>query len=278
MQKNAVTLAVAMIVKNEGEHLRGCLQTIADWVDEIVILDSGSEDETQKIALEYTDKLYVQDKWPGFGPQRRIAQTYVNSDYVLWLDADERVTPKLKKSIEQVLQSPETKISTVYAIPRSSHAFGKKIRHCGWYPDYVVRLYPTSLTQYDDAPVHEKVLIPKGISVEKLSGDAIHYPYRNLNHYLAKSARYSTAWADKKENEGKTGGILQGIGHGLARFVKMYFLQAGFLDGKQGLLLSTLSAHSTFVKYAELWIRTLPVPPSKTDTPKRINESNDVRA
>lgn len=248
------TLAVALIVKNEAKNLKACLETVKDWVDEIVILDSGSNDETEQVARQYTNKFFVNEEWPGFGPQRRLAQSYVESDFVLWLDADERVTPELKQSIETTLLAPQE--NTAYTISRLSWVFGRYIRHCGWYPDRVVRLYPTKLTQYDDALVHEKVELSKEIAVKPLQGDAIHYTYNDLHHYLVKSAGYAKAWAEQREKRGKKSSISQGIVHALACFIKMYIIKAGFLDGKQGFLLSLLSAHSTFVKYADLWIKT----------------------
>jgi (heptosyl)LPS beta-1,4-glucosyltransferase len=252
------TIAVALIVKNEANNLKACLQTVKDWVDEIVILDSGSTDGTESVARSFTDKFYVNQTWPGFGPQRRIAQDYVDSDYVLWLDADERITPELRESIKHILENPEKK--TIHSISRLSWVFGRFIRHCGWYPDYVARLYPTELTRFDDAFVHEKVEVRKGMIVKKLKGDAIHYTYNDLHHYLVKSAGYAKAWADQREKQRKKASITQGILHALARFINMYILRAGFLDGKQGFLLSLLSVHSTFVKYADLWIRTCPKP------------------
>lgn len=248
------TLAVALIVKNEAKNLKACLDTVKDWVDEIVILDSGSNDETEQVARQYTEKFFVNEEWPGFGPQRRLAQSYVESDFVLWLDADERVTPELKQSIEATLLAPQE--NAAYTISRLSWVFGRYIRHCGWYPDRVVRLYPTKLTQYNDALVHEKVELSKDIAVKPLQGDAIHYTYNDLHHYLVKSAGYAKAWAEQREKRGKKSSISQGIVHALACFIKMYIIKAGFLDGKQGFLLSLLSAHSTFVKYADLWIKT----------------------
>lgn len=249
------SLAVALIVKNEAQNLRACLETVKSWVDEIVILDSGSRDHTAQIAQEYTDKFYTNEVWPGFGPQRQLAQQYVTSDFVLWLDADERVTPELRASIEHVLNSDKSQ-RTLYTIPRLSWVFGRYIRHCGWYPDRVARLYPVKLTQYDDALVHEKVILKEGMEKVDLSGDLIHYTYNDLNHYLVKSAGYARAWADQRQQRGKKASISQGLLHALVCFLKMYVLKAGFLDGKQGFLLSVLSAHSTFVKYADLWIRT----------------------
>lgn len=248
------TLAVALIVKNEAKNLDACLKTVADWVDEIVILDSGSTDETEQVARKYTEKFHVNKDWPGFGPQRRLAQEYVESDFVLWLDADERITDELKISIQQAVEKNEPK--TLYSICRLSWVFGRYIRHCGWYPDRVVRLYPTQLTQYDDSLVHEKVEISADMNVKELSGDAIHYTYNDLHHYLVKSAGYAQAWAEQREKRGKKSSILEGMLHALACFLKMYVFKAGFLDGKQGFLLSVLSAHSTLVKYADLWIKT----------------------
>ncbi|CAH0534682.1 hypothetical protein VST7929_02632 [Vibrio stylophorae] len=253
-QKQRPTLAVALIVKNEAANLNACLASVAEWVDEIVILDSGSTDDTAQIAAQYQAKFFVNAQWPGFGPQRRLAQGYVESDYVLWLDADERITPELKENILSAVSADQP--NTLYKINRLTWVFGRYIRHCGWYPDKVVRLYRTKEAQYDDALVHEKVEMPAGATVVELQGDAIHYTYNDLHHYLVKSAGYAKAWADQRQARGKTSSLSQGILHAISCFVKMYIVKAGFLDGRQGLLLSILSAHSTFIKYADLWIRT----------------------
>lgn len=247
------TISVAMIVKNEAQDLALCLDTVKDWVNEIVILDSGSSDNTKEIALNYGAKFYENTDWQGFGKQRQIAQRYVTSDYVLWLDADERISPTLRQSILDVVA--QNRENTVYQLPRISEVFGREIRHSGWYPDYVVRLYRTNYAQYGDELVHEKVHYPANTKVEKLKGDLQHFTYKSLHHYLVKSAGYAKAWADQRQAKGKKATLWQGISHAIGCFVKMYILKAGFLDGKQGLLLAILSAHSTFVKYADLWER-----------------------
>ncbi len=247
------TLSVAMIVKNESQDLAQCLETVKDWVDEIVILDSGSSDNTKEIALSYGAKFYENTDWQGFGKQRRLAQQYVTGDYVLWLDADERVTQELRQAIQQAVSSD--KKNAVYQIGRLSEVFGRQIRHSGWYPDYVVRLYRTEFAQYGDELVHEKVHYPKDAQVIKLKGDLLHFTYKDIHHYLVKSASYAKAWAEQKARAGKKATLFQGVTHGIGCFVKMYLLKAGFLDGKQGFLLAVLSAHSVFVKYADLWNR-----------------------
>ena len=248
------TLSVAMIVKNEAHHLAQCLDTVTAWVDEIVILDSGSTDATQQIAEQYGAKFYQNTDWPGFGKQRQLAQQYVTSDYVLWLDADERVTPELRQSIQAAIAQDAP--NTAYKIPRLSEIFGHKIRHSGWYPDYVIRLYRKDFAHYGDQLVHEKVELPANANIQKLQGDLLHYTYQNIHHYLVKSASYAKAWADQREKASKKATLWQGISHAVGCFVKMYVIRLGFLDGKAGLLLAILSSHSTFVKYADLWVRT----------------------
>jgi (heptosyl)LPS beta-1,4-glucosyltransferase len=241
-----------MIVKNESQHLAACLDTVKDWVDEIVILDSGSTDNTEEIARRYTGKYYVNADWPGFGKQRQLAQQYVESEYILWLDADERVSETLRQSIQSALLKDPAQ--TCYRINRLSYAFGKFIRHSGWYPDYVLRLHRRDATRYNDALVHESLILPKGYQVETLQGDLLHYTFDNLSQYTRKTAHYMKAWTDQREGRkrcGLTGALL----HGFFRFCKMYFLKCGFLDGRHGLLLAILSANTTFTRYADLWLR-----------------------
>lgn len=250
------TLSVVLIVKNEAENLRLCLESVRSLADEIIVVDSGSSDQTEQVARQFTSQFIVHDDWPGFGRQRQIAQSYANCDYILWLDADERISPELHASLESVLAQP-VDTHVLYQISRLSWVFGRFIRHCGWYPDRVTRLYARQLTTYNDALVHEKVIIPPKAKIQTLDGDLLHYTYRNLEHYLVKSAGYAAAWATQRQKIGKKSSISSGILHAIGCFLKMYIVKAGFLDGKQGFLLSVLSAHSTFVKYADLWIKNL---------------------
>ena len=247
-------LAAALIVKNEAEHLRDCLATVADWVDEIVIVDSGSTDATLAIAAEFNARVIIHTDWQGFGAQRRLAQRHVQAEWILWLDADERITPELRDEIQTILRDPP--LNTLYAMPRLSWAFGKFIRHSGWYPGYVVRLYPTLLASYDDALVHEKVVVPDHAQVHHLKENLLHYTHRNVAQYLRKMAHYSDLWAQQRQARGAEGSLLQACLHAVGCFVKMYIIKAGFLDGAQGFILAIASAYATFTKYADLWIRT----------------------
>ncbi|MGR4066222.1 glycosyltransferase family 2 protein [Billgrantia sp. C5P2] len=259
-----MTLAAVLIVKNEAAHLRACLETLR-WADELVVLDAGSQDSTCAIAREFTDKVTVNDDWQGFGVQRQRAEALAESDWILMIDADERVTPELRESIQSAMTVDEP---AIYTLPRLSWCFGAFIRHSGWYPDRVARLYPRGQAGYDAALVHEKLQNRGGLPVKALQGDLLHYTYRDLRHYLEKSAHYAQAWAEQRAARGKQGSLSAGLVHGLGCFLRMYLLRAGFLDGRQGLLLALLSAHSTFAKYADLWIRTRTSPPPD-DAPER---------
>ena len=167
-------LTVALITKNEADNLEACLQSLAGLNAEIVIIDSGSTDATAEIAARHRARFYVHADWPGFGPQRNRAHQYIRTEWVLWLDADERLSDTLKQSIQTALRTTSADACTVFAFNRLSNTFGAFIRHCGWYPDWVVRLYPTAFARYSDDLVHEKVLLPADTRVEKLEGDALH--------------------------------------------------------------------------------------------------------
>lgn len=246
------TLSVALIVKNEEENLAACLDTVM-WADEIVILDAGSDDKTIEIAKKYTDKVFINADWQGYGIQRQRLQEFTSCDWVLMLDADERLTPELISEVKEAVKNSDTNI--VYALPRLSWCFGDYIRHSGWYPDYVDRLYAKDNAKYNEKLVHEKLEFDSSVKKIKFKGDLLHYTYRDLEHYLVKSAGYAKAWADQKQAEAQTGSLLKAFSHGLSCFLKMYIFRLGFLDGRQGLLLALLSGHSTFSKYADLWIR-----------------------
>jgi (heptosyl)LPS beta-1,4-glucosyltransferase len=246
------TLSAVLIVKNEGGQIADCLKTI-EWADEIIVMDSGSTDDTVAQARAQGAKIFVNAEWLGYGIQRQRAQEQASCDWVLMVDADERVTPELAAEIRSGVNGNDQ--SKVYALPRLSYCFGRFIRHGGWYPDYVVRLYPRDAAAYGDERVHEKVRYDDDMSMVKLRGHLLHFTYRDLQHYLVKSAAYAAAWAEERGARGQRASLLQGVLHGVGCFVRMYVARAGFLDGPQGLLLALLSAHSTFAKYADLWTR-----------------------
>lgn len=253
------TLSVCLIVRDEAENIDDCLASVS-WADELIVLDGGSDDDTVEIARRRGARVEVDTDWRGYGVQRRRVQALARGDWVLMLDADERVTPALAAQIQRVLENDDR--GRAYELARLSWCFGRFIRHGGWYPDHVLRFFPRERGRSNDALVHEKIELDPGMRIEQLQGDLLHYTYRSVQHYLVKSAQYAAAWAEQRERRGRHASLTQGILHGAGCFLRMYLLRLGLLDGRAGLLLALLSAHSTFVKYADLWARRQrPAPP-----------------
>lgn len=261
------TLSAVLIVKNEAVILADCLAAL-DWVDEIVVLDGASDDDSVAIARRFTDKVFVEADWQGFGLQRQRAQQHASGDWVFMIDADERVTPELRREIETVMADEQQQ--SIYLVPILPWCFGRFIRHSGWYPEHKIRLYPRLKARYGDDRLHEKLQLDEGLKRVFLKGDLLHFTYRDMEHYLVKSAFYASEWAQAYQQKGREASLLQAAIHGLGCFFKMYLMKRGFLDGRQGFLLAVLSAHSTFVKYADLWTRYQPPAPPPQTTARRI--------
>ncbi|MGF6191405.1 glycosyltransferase family 2 protein [Serratia sp. 2723] len=243
------SLSVVMIAKNEAELLSECLQSVA-WADEIIVLDSGSTDGSVALAESLGAKVFTHTDWQGFGRQRQKAQSYATQDYVLMIDADERVTPELRHSIEQVLANADDNV--VYSLGRRNLFLGRFMRHSGWYPDRVNRLYANQRYRYNDDLVHES-LNTGGAKVVPLQGDLLHLTCRDFFAFQRKQLHYAEQWAVQRHQAGKRCGYLSILTHTLGAFCKTWLLRAGFLDGKQGLLLAVVNAQYTFNKYAALW-------------------------
>ncbi|WP_312120502.1 glycosyltransferase family 2 protein [Pantoea vagans] len=241
-------LSVVMIAKNEAELLPDCLASVI-WADEIIVLDSGSSDDSVEIATQAGAQVYQSDDWQGYGIQRQRAQGYATGDMILMIDADERVSPELRAAIEQVLVAPPSR--TVYSLGRSNLFLGRFMRHSGWYPDRVMRLYPRTF-RYNDNLVHES-LQSDGASVVALPGDLQHLTCRDLIAFQRKQLAYAEAWATERHQRGKRCGLFSVFSHTLGAFVKTLLLRAGFLDGKQGWILAVVNAQYTFNKYSALW-------------------------
>ncbi|AZP31711.1 glycosyltransferase family 2 protein [Cronobacter sakazakii] len=242
-------LSVVMIAKNAAALLPDCLASVA-WADEIVVLDSGSSDDTVAVAIATGAKVFTESDWQGYGIQRQRAQQYASGDYILMIDTDERVTPELAQAIRQVLENPDPQ--TVYSIARRNLFLGRFMRHSGWYPDRVTRLYARERYRYNDNQVHESLDAP-GARVATLSGDLLHLTCRDFASFQRKQLNYATAWAQERYQQGKKVSVPGIFGRTLAAFCKTLILRAGVLDGRQGWLLAVVNAQYTFNKYTELW-------------------------
>lgn len=245
------TLSLVMICKNESRHLKACLTTVHDLVDEIIILDSGSTDGTREIAESFGAKWHVNTDWQGFGKQRQIAQSYATSDYVLVLDADERLDDSLRDSIAKILHEPP-QTHTAFALPRVNLFCGVEVLKRFWYADNLARLYANSHYQYNDLEVHES-LDTKNATVKNLSGYLLHLTNDDFAHFVQKNIRYSDDWARDKSARGKKTGFGSVISHALFSFLREYVIRGGVLGGAYGVLHAGASASYTFNKYLILW-------------------------
>lgn len=244
-------LSALLITKNESELIEECLQSVS-WADEIIVVDSGSTDATVEIAHRYGAKVYQHDDWQGYGKQRQRAQSYATGDYIFFIDADERMTPELRQSIEHVLHNSDLDDKTVYACARRNLFLGRFMKHSGWYPDKVIRLYANQRYKYNDNSVHES-LDCGNAPIQYLSGDLKHLTCRDLSVFQEKQLHYASAWAKERHDNGISCRYSKIFTHSLFSFLKTWLFRAGFLDGKQGLLLAIVNAQYTFNKYAELW-------------------------
>ena len=241
-------LSVILITKNEEANLKDCLESIS-FANEIIVVDSQSSDKTVEIAQSFGAKVENTSDWPGFGPQKNRALNLATQEWVLSIDADERVTTELKNEILEIINGPSG--VDCYAIPRLSWYCGKFMKHSGWYPDYVERLFKRGSAKFSDHLVHER-LLPTG-PVKKLRNHFLHYSYRNFEQVLKKVDTYSTASAKQAFEKGKRGNLFQALFHGFWAFFRTYIIKKGFLDGQYGLALAISNAATSYYKYIKLW-------------------------
>lgn len=240
-------LSVILICKNEAAHIGACLDTLA-FADEIIVVDSGSTDATCDIVRQRGAILHRTEDWPGFGPQKNRALDLATGDWVLSVDADERVTPALAAHIRQVLQAPA---ADAYRIARLSNFCGRWIRHSGWWPDHVVRLFRREAGRFTEAAVHERVQV-RG-RTDTLPGHFLHYPYASLEVFIDKINHYSTEAARMAYQKGRRTSVLGPYGHGFWTFFRHYVLRLGMLDGWQGLILAGMAGTGSFYRYVKLY-------------------------
>ncbi len=238
-------LSVIIITKNEAANIRDCLASVA-FADEIVLVDSGSTDDTLAIARALGAQVFEFKDWPGFGAQKNRALHFASHDWVFSIDADERVTPELQAELLAAMHGE----FDGYFVPRLSQFCGTFIHHCGWYPDYVLRLFKKSCARFSDDVVHEHVELTGRHA--KLRKDLLHYTYLNKADVARKTLQYATAGAGKSFARGKRASALDAPVRGGWAFIRTYVLRAGFLDGTAGYQIARMNAQTTFLKYQQL--------------------------
>jgi len=241
------SISAILITLNEEENIEKCLQSIA-WVNEIIIVDSGSTDRTKEISKQYTNNFFY-SKWDGFGRQKQKALDKSSSDWVLSIDADEVITEELRDEIIKIISSENS--STGYKIPRRSFYMGKFIKHCGWYPDYVTRLALRNDCFFSKDIVHERLILGNG-NIGYCKFFIEHFPYKNINHHIEKINKYSELSAIKMFENNQEVSWLKILITPFFGFFRAFFLRLGFLDGLQGLIISLSTGFIGFLKYLKL--------------------------
>lgn len=244
-----LSLSAVLITKNAAGQLEDCLASLA-FCDEIVVVDSGSEDGTEAIARRHGARV-IQSDWRGFGPQKQFAVEQASHDWVLCIDADERVSSSLQDGIRTVLAAVSpAPTSGAYRFARCNRFMGRYLRHGEGYPDWSLRLFDRRRARWSDDPVHERVIATGEIGT--LQGDLLHESAESLESYLAKQNRYSSLAADAALASGERATALHLVLSPLLRFVKFYIVRLGFLDGLPGLVHILIGCAASFAKYAKM--------------------------
>lgn len=242
-----MNISVTIITLNEEDRLGDALDSVA-WADEIVVVDAGSTDRTVEIARQYTDRVIVR-AWPGYAAQKNFADSQASGDWILSIDADERVSPELRHTIEELRHYGPRHDG--YRLARRAWYMGRWIRHCGWYPDYQLRLYRRDRACWTGEYVHESVRVDG--SVGTLSGDLWHLTRRSVGEHHEVLGRYTTLAAEQESLRGKRATLTRLLIQPLLTFLRSYVLKQGFRDGIPGLVISSFAAYYVFLKYAKLW-------------------------
>lgn len=243
------SVSAILISRNEAQNIAECLAGLA-WCSEVVIVDSGSEDGTVDIARNLGARVVVVKDWPGFGLQKNRALDLAQGEWVFSIDADERVTPTLAEEIQSAVQ--RTDAPDALSLPRLSSYCGQFMRHGGWYPDRVVRVFRRGKARFSDDIVHESVQVQG--SIGQLQQNLLHISYRSLDDVLEKMNRYSSAGAVKLAARGRQSSLATAFGKSLWAFIRTYILRRGFLDGRLGFVLACSIAHETWYRYLKLWL------------------------
>jgi glycosyltransferase involved in cell wall biosynthesis len=243
-------ISATIITLNEESNIKAACESVA-WADEIVVVDSGSSDATREIA-EACGARVITNPWPGFGAQKQFAVDQTKHEWIFSLDADERVSDELKKSID-ALRS-KTDLSDGYQIARRTYYQSRWIRGGGWYPDRQLRLFKKSKGRWKQRHVHESVTMDPGARVERLPGDLLHYTLQNAaHHHRMIGERYAPLAARQMFEEGRRTSVLGVASAGPAAFIRSLILKGGLRDGFAGFTIASFAAHHAFLKHLMLW-------------------------
>lgn len=237
---------MAIIALNAQERIAQCLDALS-FADDIVVVDGGSTDDTVPIARTHGARVIVAPDWPGFGLQKNRAVAALETDWILSIDTDEVVSQELAASIRASIEAPR---ADVYALDRVSSFCGRWVRHSGWYPDWIPRLFKRGAARFSDDLVHERLVFDA--RVEKLTGRLLHYSYDDFETVLRKMDAYSSAGARARLASGKRGSFAQAVMRGLWAFIRTYLLRGGILDGRTGFMIAVFNAETVYYRFLKL--------------------------
>jgi glycosyltransferase involved in cell wall biosynthesis len=246
----APRLSVIVITRNEVLRLRRCLDSVS-FADECIVVDNGSTDGTPELARSLGARLTSTADWPGFGAQKNRALALARGDWVLSLDADEWLDDELAAQVRAVVEAPGTPDCS-HTLSRLSSFCGQWMRHSGWYPDPVLRLFPRGAARFSDDLVHERLLC--NLPTRLLHGHLLHESMPTLTVANDKMNRYSSGRAADLHARGRRGGLGKALGHGFWAFVRTYVLKRGFLDGRMGFILAVHNAEASYYRYLKMWL------------------------
>lgn len=239
-------ISVTILTKNSEKYIAQVLNSVQSF-DEVLIYDTGSQDNTLKIAASYPNTTILKEAFEGFGETHNKASSRAKHDWILSIDSDEIVSPELDREINKT----KLDLNTVYSFPRHNYFNNKFIKWCGWYPDVQFRLYNRKTTHFTSDKVHESIIV-KNLKIVQLKSPIIHYSYASISDFLNKMHYYSSLFAEQNKNK-KSSSPCKAVLHGLFAFFKSYVLKLGFLGGYEGFLISTYNANTAFYKYVKLY-------------------------
>jgi glycosyltransferase involved in cell wall biosynthesis len=242
-------ISAAIITLDEEANLGRCLESLRDVADEVVVVDSGSTDGTERIARE-GGAVFLHQPWLGYGPQKNLAAERASHEWILSLDADEALSDELRASISRLRSAGPR--ADAYEMNRLNWYCGRFLRHSGWYPDRKVRLWKRGAARWADASIHELAEVAPGARVERLRGDLLHYTIADREQHLRTIEKFTTLSAQALLRDGKARHAWKRWVSPSVSFLRGYVLKAGFLDGKAGWDVCRLSAYATWLKYEKL--------------------------
>jgi glycosyltransferase involved in cell wall biosynthesis len=237
-----------IITKNAGSMIRRCVESVA-WADETIVVDSGSTDDTAEICRAMGVNFSVSADFPGFGPQKNRALDLATGDWVVSVDADEWITPELRDEMLAAMAKPT---AAAYAVPRRSSFCGRYMKHSGWWPDHVIRLFRRDAARFSDDRAHERLLV-EGVT-RKLKQPLMHEAISTMDQMLGKMNLYSTASARMLHERGRKASLATAVFHGSWAFFRTYILRLGFLDGREGFILAVANAEGSYYRYVKLML------------------------